>query len=705
MPDVSIVIVNYNVREFLAQCLTSLQAASRGLDVEIIIVDNHSTDGSVPFLKSRFPEITLIENDDNVGFGRANNQAFVRCHGKFIFLLNPDTLLGEETIAAMISFFEDHPDCGMAGCKVLNPDGSLQLACRRGFPTPLAAFGKFTGLSYLFPKSRTWGKYNLTFLDPDEINEVEAISGSCMMMRREALNDVRGFDEDFFLYGEDLDLCYRVREAGWKIYYYPGTSIIHHKGESARRSRVDIAREFYKAMHIFVEKHFHSSYSYYPLWLLKTGIWIQAVASLVFSRLRKIVLPAIDGAFIILAVLCAITIRFGGLIPLPVYHDVRSYLVVCGISVSVWLFFLASYGIYHRFYFSYKRIAGAAASGFIFISALTFFFNAYAFSRLAVLYAGILNVVILWGWRLVVKGFLSKKWASVIRPLFARRTAIWGTGQASRELAAQLLITRFESYDIVGFLTQPEDDPAMVPEDVRILGNTREIRNIVMDTAVSEVVFPPEVPHDIIFRAIMACDGIGVKFTLIPGRWEMLVGNTAGFPGRELPLLEMEYRYNLLHNKILKRGLDLMVSGCIFLFIGWMAYVSSKRKNLESRQIPVRSSAGKRLSISRYYIEKHPYAGWEDFVLRMKAVFSGDISLVGSPLTPVEGYDKPEDSMVKPGIWSPHQPRGYTSNFRLEHELFYAKNYSIILDLEIIARNTARHCRHMFGNVRKEEKQ
>ena len=685
MPDISIIIVNYNVKDFLVQALHSLRNAAEGLNVEYIVVDNHSTDGSVPFLRSNFPEITIIENKKNTGFGHANNQAMKICRGRYILLINPDSIVQHDTLHKMLEFFEHYRDCGMAGCKVLNPDASLQLACRRGFPTPLAALGKFTGLSHFFPKSKVWGRYNLTYLDPDETNEVEAISGSFMMLRRNVLDEVGSFDEDFFLYGEDLDLCYRVRQAGWKIYYYPGTSIVHHKGESARRSHVDIAGEFYRAMHIFVEKHFQSSYSYYPLWLLKAGIWIQAIGSAILGKFRGLFLPLLDWSLVAGAILCAVAIRFGGLIPLPVYYDFRSYMVIVGISGLTWLFILATHGIYHRHYFSYLRIASGVISGFFVIGALTFFFNAYAFSRLVVLYAGILSLFFLWSWRLLFRQLMVARKAAFLRPLFARRTAIWGANEGAREIAAQLRITRLEEYEIIGFLCEDEADLANVPPEIRILGGTWELQNILTDNRIAEVVFTPDVPHEGIFRAIMECDEMGVRFTLMPGRWEVLVGNASGLPGKELPLVDMNSRLNYKYNKILKRGLDLLFSGCILLFIGWIAVIRGRQKGLKIRELNLSGSRGREAPIQFLYLNDSFYTGWEQFVLECLEVFRGKISFVGAPLSLSKNRTESSvQSMLKPGIWSPVHGLVYTANHQLEQELFYVKNYSIFHDISII---------------------
>jgi len=259
LPDVSVIIVNYNVRDFLQQSLVSLQKALKGIRSEIFVVDNASDDGSAEMVRKRFPRIRLIANTVNLGFAKANNLALKKARGKFLLLINPDTIVQEDTIRVMVEFLKTHPDVGLAGCKIMNPDGSFQPACRRGFPTPWVAFTRISGLSKLFPKTKIFGKYNLTYLNTEETYPVDAVSGSFMMLRHEMFVQVGGLDESYFMYGEDLDWCYRIRQAGWRIFYVHSTQIIHYKGESTRRSSIDEIHTFYEAMHLFVEKHFHSS--------------------------------------------------------------------------------------------------------------------------------------------------------------------------------------------------------------------------------------------------------------------------------------------------------------------------------------------------------------------------------------------------------------------------------------------------------------
>lgn len=286
MVTLSVIIVSYNVKDYLAQALVSVQKAVSGISHEIFVVDNASTDGSAAVVKEKFPGITLIENEENTGFAKANNIAMKRAAGEYISMLNPDTIVREDTFSILLEAFDTYPEVGMVGCKILNEDGSLQLSCRRSFPTPWVSLTRMLGLSRVFPNSKLFARYNLTYLDADSVEEVDAVSGSFMIIRRKILETVGFFDEQFFMYGEDLDWCYRIKQAGWKILYYPKTSIIHFKGKSLNEREWNQIKLFHKAMVIFAEKHFRLYSVFTPLWLLKSAIWSKAV--LAYIR-RKVV--------------------------------------------------------------------------------------------------------------------------------------------------------------------------------------------------------------------------------------------------------------------------------------------------------------------------------------------------------------------------------------------------------------------------------
>lgn len=275
----TVIIVNYNVKFFVEQCLDSLERALDGIDSEVFVVDNHSSDGSIEYLKPRFPKVIFIESNHNLGFARANNMAIRQAEGQYVLLLNPDTFVGEQTIKQAIEFMDQHPKAGGAGVKMFNTDGTKALESRRGLPTPLTSFYKMCGLCSKFPESRRFGKYYMGYLSWDKPERIDIISGAFCLMRKEALDKAGHLDEDFFMYGEDIDLSYRLLKAGYDNWYLP-LPILHYKGESTHKSSFRYVHVFYQAMLIFFKKH----YGHMRLWVtlpIKAAIYVRSAMALV----------------------------------------------------------------------------------------------------------------------------------------------------------------------------------------------------------------------------------------------------------------------------------------------------------------------------------------------------------------------------------------------------------------------------------------
>lgn len=258
--DLSIIIVNYKTKELTRQALDSIYRYKWNINFEVIVVDNASKDKSVDILEREFPHILLIENDENLGFAKANNMGIARSRGRYILLLNSDTVVMEDAFTKTIEYMEKNPGVGAVGCKVVLPDGSLDKACKRSFPTPQNALYNVLKLDKLFPNNKAFGAYNLTYLDENQIHEVDCLVGAFMMVRREIIDRVGVLDGDFFMYGEDIDWCYRIKAAGWKIIYYPETKIIHYKGGSSKKKSPKLIYEFYRAMYLFYKKHYREKY-------------------------------------------------------------------------------------------------------------------------------------------------------------------------------------------------------------------------------------------------------------------------------------------------------------------------------------------------------------------------------------------------------------------------------------------------------------
>src|SRR5688572_26761822 len=292
----SIIIVNYNVEHFLDQCLQSVyKAIANGpSDTEVFVVDNNSVDGSIAMVREKFPQTIVIENKENVGFSKANNQAIHQSKGEYVLLLNPDTVVQEDTFIRVIQFMDSHPDAGGLGVKMIDGKGKFLPESKRGLPTPWVAFYKIFGLSKFFPRSKKFGRYHLGFLDKDKNHEIEILSGAFMLMRKSVLDKVGVLDETFFMYGEDIDLSYRITQGGFKNYYFADTTIIHYKGESTKKSSVNYVFVFYKAMVIFAKKHFSQRNAGMFSFLINMAIYLRASLAVGMRVIKKLTIPLLD---------------------------------------------------------------------------------------------------------------------------------------------------------------------------------------------------------------------------------------------------------------------------------------------------------------------------------------------------------------------------------------------------------------------------
>jgi GT2 family glycosyltransferase len=287
MVDVSISIVNYNAKDFLDNCIRSILGSVKDRSYEIIVVDNASTDGSREIAK-KYPGVKYIQSTSNLGFIKANNTGIKNSRGRYVLSLNNDTVVRKGAIEKMIDFMDRTSDAGAVGPKLLNSDRSIQMQCRRGFPTPSSSLFYFLGLSRLFPKSKVFGSYLLTYLDDVAVSEVDSLCGAAMMVRREVIDKVGLMDENYFMYGDDIDWCYRIKRAGWKVYYLPEAEIVHYGGRGgSRRQSYRNTFEFHRAMAVFYKKHYSGDSLFLMNWLVYAGIWLKCAAELIRNVFRK----------------------------------------------------------------------------------------------------------------------------------------------------------------------------------------------------------------------------------------------------------------------------------------------------------------------------------------------------------------------------------------------------------------------------------
>ena len=660
IPELSIVVVNYNVRDFLHHALVSLRKASRGLRTELIVVDNASDDGSADLVRRRFPGVRLVANKTNLGFARGNNIGLRFAHGEFVLFINPDTVVQEDTIRTMLGFMRTHPDAGLTGCKILNPDGTLQLACRRSFPTPWVAFTKVTGLSSLFPRSRLFGRYNLTYLDPDETSIVDAVSGAFMMVRREVLQKVGGLDERFFMYGEDLDWCYRIRQAGWKIYYVHSTKIIHYKGESTRRSGIDEARTFYDAMHRFVSKHYGPSGL--TAGLLRLSIFFVSLAAWLGSLVRPLRMAAVDAAVVILSLVLAEFTWRGGVFLYPSYaypavYIVPALLVVLQMSLA---------GVYTFRRMSVTRTIMATAMAFLTIAALTAFVKTYAFSRMIMVISGFLCMVLIPGWRILLR-WKFRLTAAGRGSVFGKRTLIVGTTRAAQELLHRLRVRPAKGYEVIGFIDLTHRRIGEDLNGVPILGTLDNVGKVVRDFRASDLIVAPEaLSYTQVLTMVARLQSDTVSVHLVPSTMEVLVGKASVDHLDELPLVQISYNIDRLSNRLSKRLFDAGLAALLLMLIYPIFFL---RSVLKGRAMPA-------------------------FFRSLPLALSGRRSLVGPPEGAVRLFVRPADTpdvyLGKPGLTGLVQlqrGRNLAPDEIDQYNLYYARNQSVVLDLEILLKS------------------
>ena len=299
--QLSIIIVNYNVKYFLEQCLRSVEKAIVGIEAQVIVVDNNSSDDSIAYLKPKFPFAKFIANTENVGFAKANNQALPYCEGDYILYLNPDTIVPEDCFEKCIAFFNENEDCGALGIKMIDGSGTFLPESKRGFPSPIASFFKLTGLSELFPRSKIFNQYSLGYLSPFKNHVVDVLAGAFLMAKSSLIEATKGFDESFFMYGEDIDLSYRIQKLGFKNYYFADSTILHFKGESTKKGSLNYVKMFYSAMSIFVHKHYSGNKARVFTLFIHGAIFFRAIISLLKSFVLKVGLPLLDAVIIFLS--------------------------------------------------------------------------------------------------------------------------------------------------------------------------------------------------------------------------------------------------------------------------------------------------------------------------------------------------------------------------------------------------------------------
>jgi GT2 family glycosyltransferase len=479
----SVIIVNYNVKYFLEQCLLSVRKAMTGMQAEVFVVDNNSVDSSVEMVRDKFPEVILIENSENAGFARANNMAIRRSKGEYVLLLNPDTVVEDDTFEKITGFMDSHPDAGALGVKMVDGKGRFLPESKRGLPTPAVAFYKIFGLSRLFPRSRKFGQYHLGYLDRDKVHEVEILSGAFMLIRREVLDKVGLLDEEFFMYGEDIDLSYRIIKAGYKNYYFPRTRIIHYKGESTKKSSFNYVRVFYHAMVIFARKHFSSRNASLFTFLINLAVYFRAFLAILSRFLKAIFLPVMDAGLIYLGIYLIKNYWEENIVYLDGGHyPMELVAVAIPAYVLIWILAVFLSGGYDRPFRMNRVYLG------IFVGTITILVfygllpETYRYSRALILLGALWAMIIMTLLRYVlhlmgIKAFQIKRYAG-------RRYVIIGEKDEA-ERVADLLRRSTPDPGFIGLVNVKKE----VSTVHGFIGNINQIKDIIAIYKIEEVIF------------------------------------------------------------------------------------------------------------------------------------------------------------------------------------------------------------------------
>ncbi len=557
-PEISVIIVNYNVRYFLEQALESVQKALNSLNGEIIVVDNNSADDSVKMLREKWLDVKLIANTENTGFSKANNQGISMAHGKYVLLLNPDTVIREDTLVKSLEFMRSRPDAGALGVKMIDGSGAYLPESKRGFPSPWVAFCKAFGLSRLFPRSALFNRYHVGYLSPDENHAVDVLSGAFMLIPRKVLDEVGWLDEDFFMYGEDIDLSYRIVKAGYRNYYFADTTIIHYKGESTKKGSLNYVRTFYNAMIIFARKHLKSSNAGLFIAMLQMAIYFRASISLASSLAKKLMWPVADALILYVGLVAVKDLWASQYFQNPGMFDATVYYINFPLYVSVWLISIYFSGAYDKQY-SMRRLLRGLFVGTVIIAAIYGFLDAeYRFSR-AVIVLGALAATL---------GTMTLRYAA----LFIRTGNLY-PGQKPANMvivgtlnevkrARELLLQVQASKNYIGHIT-----PSGTVTSDDALGPIDRLDDIVRIYNIQEVIFCSADVHSSAIMQWMTKLGPAIQYKILPEMSSSIIGSHSSGSQGELYTIDIKFRLQEPLQRRNKRLADLVIAFVLLLLL------------------------------------------------------------------------------------------------------------------------------------------
>ncbi|MCH8568829.1 MAG: glycosyltransferase [Balneolales bacterium] len=690
-PDISIVIVNYNVKEYLANLLHSVYRARHRYQLEIFVVDNYSTDGSIEFLKERFPDVHYIVNTNNEGFGKANNQAITQCSGKYTLIVNPDVLIGEDTFDVLYKHMESRPQTAACGCKILNPDGTFAPESRRSIPTPANALYKVLGLTALFPNSKQFASYYMGGKDENTASEVEVLSGSFMFYRTDILKELEGFDERFFMYGEDIDLCFRTLKMGYKIDYVPSTSIIHYKGESTKKGNLKYIITFNKALYQFFEKHYSYGYGLAFRLTILLGIVLKAIFSYIAALFQKTYQPLADIIILNVSTVLFFLLRYS-IHPLDVFGSYRpSFLIINLLFTGSFLLYAKYYDLYSPFGYSFPKLFKSLMFSLITVVFVTFFLRDFAFSRLIIIASAASALIILPLYRYMLAGISRKRNNALKRPS-GIRLLIAGIDENTEQAIRKIRSEVEWNYTITGLISQNVDESLRQVEQVPVLGHISQLPDFVSAYKIDQVIFIlDKVRHIDVLKSLTLLRNANVVCKVVPDSLDYIIGKSNVEYFDDVPVVGFELPSLNAWNRLVKRSFDLFASLFLLIVLAPAFFINkflSSGGIKQSHQVNIfvdsSTSVNFRVLIPA---RNNRFLNFYRFLIR---IFTGDFSFVGAPV--ISGRQG-RFVYYKPGLTGLRQineGRLFREEEKERYELHYLQTYTIWKDLEILLHTITR---------------
>lgn len=550
----SVIIVNYNVRLFLEQSLRSVIKASENHETEIIVVDNNSADGSVQMVHENFPQVICVANEKNMGFSAANNQGIQLAQGEFILLLNPDTVVEEDSFNKTIHYLETHIDVGGLGVKMIDGKGNFLPESKRGLPTPAVAFYKIFGLSKLCPKSKRFNYYHLGHLPVDKTNEVEVLSGAFMMIRSSVLKVVGLLDDTFFMYGEDIDLSYRITQAGYKNIYFPETTIIHYKGESTKKGSLNYVLIFYRAMQIFAQKHFTKKRASLFNFLINLAIYFRASLAILYRIFKTIFFPLIDSAIIYSGYLFMAP-RWGNLHGSTYPKELFLWLIP--VYIVIWLLSVFMSGGYDKSVKIWDLIKGVIIGTALILILYSLLSEDFRFSRMLIFLGTLWTLLLLTAIRFVYQGLKLFGF----RFFRHNQTRIAIVGQLEKVQQIETFVSNLNSKtNIIGYILHDR-----VHKGTKVLGSISQLEEIIKINKINELIFSASsLPAAEIIRHMVMVAKLNVIFKIASPDGLAVIGSNSVETNGEIYMVSVNSV--LSHkNRRIKRLFDIITSTLLLL--------------------------------------------------------------------------------------------------------------------------------------------